>query len=72
MAGMTLQSFDVRDRYNPEESACGVGGAGLFSDGKFSFFPSSTDLWKLPKKELLLQSLDWVLDILPLPCKVKK
>jgi hypothetical protein len=23
----------------------GIGGAGLFSDGKFSFFPSSTELW---------------------------
>ena len=24
----------------------GMGGAGLFSDGKFSFYPSSSVLWK--------------------------
>lgn len=29
----------------------GVGGAGLFSDGKHSFFPSATGLWRLPGVE---------------------
>ena len=28
--------------------AAGVGGAGLFSDGKFSYFPAGTDLWRHP------------------------
>ena len=31
----------------------GVGGAGLFSDGKFSFFPSATMLWRLEPREVL-------------------
>jgi uncharacterized FAD-dependent dehydrogenase len=31
----------------------GVGGAGLFSDGKHSFFPSATALWELPDREAL-------------------
>src|SRR5581483_1512876 len=42
-----------RDRYSAEDITQGVGGAGLFSDGKFSFFPSSTRLWQLPDHELL-------------------
>ena len=31
----------------------GVGGAGLFSDGKHSFFPASTQLWALPDRAAL-------------------
>lgn len=36
-----------RDATNPEHLTTGVGGAGLFSDGKFSFRPSATRLWSL-------------------------
>ena len=36
-----------RRRADPTDIASGVGGAGLFSDGKFSFYPSATEFWKL-------------------------
>lgn len=32
---------------------CGIGGAGLFSDGKFSFFPSGTHLYTLSDRSRL-------------------
>lgn len=32
--------------------ANGIGGAGLFSDGKLSMYPSATNLWKLRKEDL--------------------
>ena len=35
-----------RCRHSPEECVQGAGGAGLFSDGKFSFYPAGTELWK--------------------------
>jgi uncharacterized FAD-dependent dehydrogenase len=38
----------ARDRDAPRELLSGVGGAGLFSDGKHSFFPSASALWTLP------------------------
>ena len=48
--GVDLHS---RSRMDPMDIASGVGGAGLFSDGKFSFYPSATNLWRLkPKKHL--------------------
>lgn len=37
----------ARDAGRPAHLASGVGGAGLFSDGKFSFYPSATGLWGL-------------------------
>ena len=42
-----------RDRYDKLDSASGQGGAGLFSDGKFSFFPSGSGLWKLLDDDVL-------------------
>jgi uncharacterized FAD-dependent dehydrogenase len=42
-----------RRRENPEQVLSGVGGAGLFSDGKHSFFPSATALWTLPDRSAL-------------------
>ena len=39
-----------RDKDDPFDVANGVGGAGLFSDGKFSFYPSATNLWRLDPK----------------------
>jgi uncharacterized FAD-dependent dehydrogenase len=41
----------ARDRRSPRDVLCGVGGAGLFSDGKHSFFPAATALWQLPEVE---------------------
>ena len=38
--------FD-RKQNTPTDVTNGIGGAGLFSDGKFSFFPSASNLWKL-------------------------
>ncbi len=37
----------LRDPASPSDLVRGVGGAGLFSDGKFSFRPSASKLWKL-------------------------
>lgn len=36
-----------RDRNQPADCAMGVHGAGTFSDGKFSYYPSATKLWEL-------------------------
>lgn len=36
----------------------GIGGAGLFSDGKFSFYPSGTHLYTLAGTDLLRRSYD--------------
>jgi uncharacterized FAD-dependent dehydrogenase len=34
-----------RNHDNSEDIACGEGGNGLYSDGKFSFFPAGTGIW---------------------------
>eukprot|EP01155_Anaeramoeba_flamelloides_P036969 Anaeramoba_flamelloidesc26746_g1_i1.p1 GENE.c26746_g1_i1~~c26746_g1_i1.p1 ORF type:complete len:166 (+),score=23.87 c26746_g1_i1:43-498(+) len=36
-----------RNHEDPVESILGIGGAGLYSDGKFSFFPAGTAVWML-------------------------
>jgi hypothetical protein len=41
-----------RDRNSPVDCVTSIFGAGGFSDGKFSFFPSSTGIWKLDKTKL--------------------
>lgn len=41
-----------RDRHAAPDILSGIGGAGLFSDGKHSFFPSATALWQLPGPDL--------------------
>src|SRR5690349_16328525 len=46
-------SLDQRDRNDSFDCVAGLGGAGLFSDGKFSFFPSGTNIWKLTNQDLL-------------------
>jgi hypothetical protein len=43
----------LRDRGSPDDLLNGVGGAGLFSDGKHSFFPSASALWALPDRAAL-------------------
>lgn len=37
---------EQRERLKPEDCVQGAGGAGLFSDGKFSFYPSGTKIWE--------------------------
>lgn len=37
----------VEERDRDRDVASGFGGAGLFSDGKYSFYPASTELYKL-------------------------
>lgn len=41
-----------RQRKDTFDVANGIGGAGLFSDGKLSMYPSATNLWKLCKNDL--------------------
>ncbi|KAK1967659.1 FAD/NAD(P)-binding domain-containing protein [Colletotrichum sublineola] len=53
-----------RDRYLPEDATRGYGGAGLFSDGKFSFFPSASELWSLPRDSDLHEAYGWTCDVL--------
>lgn len=48
----------ARDRDAPADVLQGAGGAGLFSDGKHSFFPSASGLWKLPDRGVLAGSYD--------------
>lgn len=46
------RQFYERQHDNPYDVANGIGGSGLFSDGKLSLFPSATQLWKLEKDTL--------------------
>ena len=46
------KAVEMRSRDNPEECVLGAGGAGLFSDGKFSFYPSGTHIWKQEETRL--------------------
>lgn len=54
--------FENRDPEIPYDVANGFGGAGLFSDGKLSFFPAASNLWanldrdKLKEAYLLLKN----------------
>lgn len=51
---------ELRDRVSTDarNATTGVGGAGLYSDGKFSYWPSATELWTL-EPDLLGKALDW-------------
>ncbi|WP_330460675.1 FAD-dependent monooxygenase [Streptomyces sp. NBC_00820] len=53
-----------RDRYAAGDLTRGHGGAGLFSDGKFSFFPSASELWELPRTADLRAAYDWTCALL--------
>ncbi|MEU8118725.1 FAD-dependent oxidoreductase [Spirillospora sp. NPDC049024] len=41
------RQLNLRYAERSSDLASGVGGAGLYSDGKFSFYPSATHLWSL-------------------------
>ncbi|MCB9924545.1 MAG: FAD-binding protein [Planctomycetaceae bacterium] len=51
----------IRQRSRSDASSLvqGTGGAGLYSDGKFSFFPSATKLWKLEDSAALRHAYEW-------------
>lgn len=42
-----------------EDLGIGVGGAGLFSDGKFSYYPSGTNLYRLADADKLARAYEW-------------
>ena len=42
----------------------GIGGAGVYSDGKFSFYPSATALWSVRPNHLLAAGYKWLSEIL--------
>jgi uncharacterized FAD-dependent dehydrogenase len=44
---------------NPVDVTSGIGGAGLFSDGKLSYYPSGKGLWDLPAEETLRKAYSW-------------
>ena len=53
------QTCSARNPNSPEDLSTGFGGAGLYSDGKISFFPSSSKLWNLPDMEALDNAHQW-------------
>lgn len=53
-----------RDRHAAVDLTRGHGGAGLFSDGKFSFFPSASELWTLPRADDLRSAYEWTCKLL--------
>lgn len=58
------KSVTNRGRHVPADLVTGVGGAGLFSDGKFSFFPSASNLWRLAHREDVRAAYGWLSEIL--------
>lgn len=52
------QPLDRRDHEDQVNLTTGVGGCGLYSDGKFSFFPSATQLWQLRTRAALAASYE--------------
>jgi 2-polyprenyl-6-methoxyphenol hydroxylase-like FAD-dependent oxidoreductase len=57
-------SLATRQRNAELDIAAGIGGAGLFSDGKFSFFPSASMLWSMLDKKVLHTSYNWLTEVL--------
>lgn len=53
-----------RDRHSPSDVLEGAGGAGLFSDGKHSFFPSASELWRLPDRAMLSRAYENTVELL--------
>lgn len=49
------KNIELRDHNSGLDCVHGIGGAGLFSDGKFSFYPSGTYVWeKFNPEDLIL------------------
>jgi len=49
-----------RSQLNPNDVLSGVGGAGLYSDGKLSYYPSSHALWSLPSESILRNAFNYI------------
>lgn len=47
------KELNNRDHNYEKDLTNGIGGAGLFSDGKFSWFPAGNEIWKYDKKYML-------------------
>lgn len=56
-----LEAGAIHPRLDPIQ---GVGGAGLYSDGKFSFYPAGTKAWALEPREMLAESYDFISTLL--------
>src|SRR5690242_16509659 len=54
----------TRNRYDRHDIVAGIGGAGLYSDGKFSFHPSATQLWQVQPYSLLREAYHWYVGLL--------
>lgn len=69
-AGLAFELFDAgpplsaRRHDRAEHLGLGIGGAGLFSDGKFSFYPSGTKLYELAHTARLRHSYHAVADVI--------
>lgn len=65
------KSIENRSHDNAYDIPCGAGGAGLYSDGKFSYFPAGTNVWRLPYHLIEKAYLDLIddmpSDLPPLP-----
>jgi len=53
----------VRDANNPKDVVTGIGGGGLFSDGKMSFPPSASNLWLQLNSDILEDSYTYLYNI---------
>jgi uncharacterized protein len=53
-----------RSHIDRTDVVSGIGGAGLYSDGKFSFFPSATALWSIRPKNALIAGYEWLASML--------
>lgn len=64
-AGVNVTIYDSgkhlanRQHERANDLAVGVGGAGLFSDGKFSFYPSGTHVYGLADSDQLKEAYEW-------------
>jgi uncharacterized FAD-dependent dehydrogenase len=52
-------SITNRSQNDASSLLLGVGGAGLYSDGKFSYYPSASNLWQHQPLPLLKRSYEW-------------
>lgn len=57
-------SLNQRNHSTPSDLGKGIGGAGLFSDGKFSYHPSATKLYSLRSTDILKDAYNEVVRML--------
>jgi len=58
------KDISLREHKKIKDIEHGVGGAGLFSDGKISFYPSGSRLYQLGNVEQLQKSHNWLIKVL--------